>query len=288
MKLQMFEVVKPGMLTTIQDLGRYHYLNKGIVAAGAMDPFAAQVANCLVGNREDEAVLEITVLGPKLKVLNDGVVSLCGADLAPCLDDRSVVMWKSFSVKRGQMLSFRRALTGVRAYLAIQGGFAVPSVLGSRSTYIKGRIGGLHGREMQTGDRLDRNERKAELKHWRHIGLKRSLIPDYQSNAAIRIILGPDEANFTADAVETFLSNSYQVTEKCDRMGIRLAGPRLVHRVEVGADIYSDAVTFGTIQVPADGQPIVLMADRQTTGGYARLAHVIEVDLPLLAQKNVE
>ncbi|MDQ0338253.1 antagonist of KipI [Caldalkalibacillus uzonensis] len=278
----LFEVIKPGLFTTVQDLGRTGFQQYGMVVSGAMDPFAIQVANLLVGNRRDEAALEMTLSGPELRLLNDAVLAICGADLSPSLDGRKVPLWKSFLAKAGQTLSFGPPQQGARAYLAASGGIEVPLVMGSKSTYVKGAVGGFHGRPLDKGDILDGRKPPQAKQKLAGRGLMTEDIPVYQERQTIRVILGPEQAVFTEESIETFLAESYQITSQADRMGYRLAGPKLCHRS--GADIISDAVALGTVQVPAGGEPIILMADRQTTGGYTRIANVISVDIPVLAQ----
>lgn len=275
------KVLKPGLLTTVQDLGRIGFQHTGMVVAGAMDAFSLQVANCLVGNRRGEAGLEMTVIGPELKALDDIVVALCGADLGPTVDGVPAPLWKSFVLERGSVLRFRGALSGMRAYLAVAGGICGENVMGSKSTYVRAKIGGIKGRPLRRGDVLERGEGGAAS---RRIGrsLSADWIPGWNRKEEVRVILGPQEEAFTPKGIRTFLGSEYQVTAQSDRMGIRLRGPEIEHRES--ADILSDAVSMGAVQVPADGQPIVLMADRQTTGGYAKIAAVISVDLPKLAQ----
>ncbi|WP_188623191.1 biotin-dependent carboxyltransferase family protein [Caldalkalibacillus thermarum] len=278
----MFEVIKPGLYTTVQDLGRAGFQQYGMVASGAMDPFAIQVANLLVGNRRNEAALEITLVGPELRLLNDVVLAICGADLSPSLDGHQVPLWKSFLAKAGQTLSFAAPKQGARAYLAASGGIDVPLVMGSKSTYTKGKVGGLKGRPLAKGDVINGGEAPQAKEKLAGRGLVKSDIPVYHNNQRIRVILGPEQSAFTEESIETFLTKSYQITNQADRMGYRLAGPKLRHKS--GADIISDAVALGTIQVPSSGEPIILMADRQTTGGYTRIANVISVDIPFIAQ----
>ncbi|SDC99958.1 antagonist of KipI [Melghirimyces thermohalophilus] len=281
---QAISVIKSGLLTTVQDLGRIGYQQYGMVAAGAMDPLALQVGNLLVGNPRGLAALEITLLGPVLRFERPCTIALTGADLSPRLNESPMPMWKRVSVKKGQKLSFGTPREGVRTYLCVQGGIDVPVVMGSRSTYIKGEVGGLHGRALQSEDQLpvgktdDRHQRPGV----RGIQLSRKYRPCYGREIRLRAVPGPQEEAFTDEAVERFFREPYQVTTQSDRMGYRLDGPKLSHRS--GADIISDATAPGSVQVPAEGQPIVLTADRQTTGGYAKIATVISADLFRLAQ----
>ncbi len=280
MSKPLFRVIKPGLLTTIQDLGRYGFQQYGIVASGVMDPFSMQIANLLVGNRKEEAVLEITMTGPTLEALDDILVAICGGNLSPTVDGQEIKMWKSFLMTKGQLLSFSSPQNGARAYLSVGGGFDIPYVLGSKSTYLKGKIGGYKGRALQKEDILYGegfvNRKLAGRK------LKDEEIPKYSNKVNIRVILGPHIDYFTKEGVNVFLSSVYTVTQQSDRMGYRLTGPKIEHKDT--ADIISDAIPFGGIQVPANGEPIILMADRQTTGGYTRIGTVVSVDIPLLGQ----
>ncbi|MBU8907547.1 biotin-dependent carboxyltransferase family protein [Desertibacillus haloalkaliphilus] len=281
MKQEVCEVQSPGLLTTVQDLGRFGYQQYGIVTAGAMDSYALQVGNLLVGNEREEAGLEVTVMGPKLNWLTDAVIAITGANLSPMIDGREVPMWKSIWVRKGQRLSFGKPVDGARAYVTIAGGVDVPEVVSSKSTYLKASLGGFFGRELQRGDIISRTSPTVEINH---VGktIHSDLVPKYAETEAIRVILGPDEASFSRDGLDTFLGSTYTVSPQADRMGYRLSGPKIDH--VVGADLLSDAIVPGTIQVPANGQPIVLLADRQTTGGYTRIATVISVDLPYISQ----
>jgi antagonist of KipI len=275
----LFEVIKPGLLTTFQDAGRTGYQKYGVVVAGAMDKYALQIANLLVGNPKHEATLEITMIGPTLNVLEDMVIAICGGNLSPTVNGNPAPMWKSFVVKKGDVLAFGQPIEGARAYVSVAGGFDLPLVMGSKSTYLKARIGGLDGRALQKGDMLhgmEMNHAKAGR------ALHYEEIPRYQKEILVRVCLGPHHHAFSESSVETFLSSVYEVTPQSDRMGYRLKGPVLQHNET--ADIISEAIPLGGIQVPANGEPIILMADRQTTGGYTRIATVISVDIPLLAQ----
>ncbi|WP_280769542.1 biotin-dependent carboxyltransferase family protein [Salipaludibacillus daqingensis] len=284
MSTPLLKVEKPGLMTTIQDLGRTGYQQYGIVVSGAMDSFAVRVANILVGNEESDAALEVTMMGPHIEFLADTVLAIGGADLSASLDDKRIPPWKSVYVKKGQVLSFGKPEHGMRAYVAVNGGIEVEPLLGSKSTYVKAKMGGIEGRELQKGDVLNgRPSSKEVLQKVAGLVVSRELLPDYISSQPIRVIGGPDETAFTKSGLETFYSGEYECTRDVDRMGYRLLGPVIEHKET--ADILSDAVTMGTIQVPSNGQPIILLADRQTSGGYARIGTVISVDLPRLAQQ---
>lgn len=279
MENAVIKVEKSGLSTSVQDLGRTGYQQYGMVVSGAVDPFALQVGNLLVGNKRNAAGIEVVIMGPKLQFLKDTVIAICGADLSPKLDGKEIPMWASVIVHKGQSLSFGQPKDGVYSYIAIAGGIDIPNIMGSRSTYVKARIGGVEGRFLQKDDMLQCANVNGKIKMKR---LSNNLIPSYQTDQKIRVILGPDEDAFSQESIKGFLSGTYEITKQTDRMGMRLNGPALQHVNE--ADIISDSIFPGTIQVPANGQPIILLADRQTTGGYTRIATVISVDVARVAQ----
>lgn len=281
MRIEGIEVKKPGLSTSIQDRGRIGYQQFGMVVAGAMDPFALEVGNILVGNKRDTAGIEIALMGPRLKFLQDTVIAICGANLSPMIDGNSIGTWKSYRISKGQTLTFGKPLDGTYAYLTVSGGIDTPEVMGSRSTYVKGGIGGLNGGYLKKGDMLPVGEPAFETAGR---SLPPSLIPNYNKPRPVRMIPGPDDNAFTQAGLNRFLTSTYQVTTQTDRMGARLKGSPIEH--VKGADIISDAIFPGTIQVPANGQPIILLADRQPTGGYTRIGTVITEDIARVAQKQ--
>ncbi|MCP8617839.1 biotin-dependent carboxyltransferase family protein [Salirhabdus salicampi] len=282
----LFRVVKPGLQTTIQDLGRYGYQKFGVNPSGVMDTFSAQVANILVGNKPNDAVIEATLIGPAMEALRDMKIAICGGDLSPALDGDSIMMWKTVFVKKGQCLSFGNPENGARAYISVVGGFNVPKVMGSRSTNMSIGFGGYEGRPLKKGDLLLGYSSATEMqRNIRTKWLSQKHIPSlFPEHVNVRVIPGPHEEQFTEEGIETFYSKTYTVSSQSNRMGYRLEGPPITHKHR--ADIISDATPFGGIQIPADGKPIILMADRQTTGGYTRIGTVISYDLPLLAQAS--
>lgn len=279
MAVPIFSVLRPGLQTTVQDTGRPGWQKFGVSPSGAMDSFAMQVANILAGNGPGEAVLETVFPGPVLEVLTNCTIAICGGNLSPVIDGKPVPLWKSFRALKGQILTFGKPVSGARAYIAVSGGIGVPVVLGSRSTYLAGGFGGLAGRSLEKGDVLSSNGQSSVTTGR---GLASSLIPEYSSEITVRAITGPHADAFAEESLHAFFSQPYVVAPRSNRMGISLDGPKLRHRQ--GADILSDAVPFGGIQVPSGGQPIILMAERQPTGGYTRIGTVITADLPLLAQ----
>lgn len=274
------EVLHPGLLTTVQDLGRTGYQRFGVSVSGAVDPRSAAVANILAGNPDGEAVLECTVLGPQLRFDAPAVIAVTGADLGPTLDGVPVENYRALRVQAGQTLRFTGPKCGCRAYLAVSGGLDVPEVMGSRSTYMKAKIGGWHGRKLEKGDVLPLRAPGTEPKALKN----RALAPEFRgrSEYTLRVVMGPQDDAFTPGGVSAFLSGVYTVTPEFDRMGCRMEGPEIEHNGS--ADILSDGIAFGAVQVPDSGQPIVMLADRQTTGGYTKIANVISADFRILGQ----
>ena len=279
MSVDIFEVLEPGFLTTVQDRGRHGYQRYGVPVSGAMDLFALRAANLLVGNAEGEGALEITLLGPRLRLLENTVIAVTGADITPQLDYEELPMWQSCCVTKGSVVSFAGQRDGMRAYLAVAGGIDVPLVMGSKSTYTRASFGGLHGRALKPADVLKGVPATAGKIERR---LPAELVPAYGHEHAVRVVLGPQNDFFTPEGVETLLKSPYTVTPQSDRMGYRLQGPAVKHKA--GADIISDGIPFGAVQVAGDGMPIVLMADRGATGGYTKVATVISADLSQIAQ----
>lgn len=282
MKATSIHVVKSGWLTTVQDLGRYGYQQYGVSVAGVMDRFSATVANRLVWNPDQAAVLELTLRGPELEFERDAIIAITGADLSPTIDGKSAPLWESMEISRGSRLRFGEPRAGTRAYLAIAGGIDVPLVLGSRSTHCSSGTGGFKGRPLRRGDVL--YGRRPYHCVDRLIGTRLSgqLLPRYSRSATLRLIEGPQRDFFSDTSLATLTSSHYTVSPQSDRMGYRLTGPKIA--CNGPAHFISDCTTMGALQVPPDGRPILLMADRQTTGGYPKVAVVISADLPLAAQ----
>jgi antagonist of KipI len=278
--VKIIEVIDGGFFTTVQDLGRYGYQRYGVPVSGAMDLFAVRAANLLVGNSDSAAALEMTLLGPRVRFLADTVIAITGGNLQPQLDDRPAPLWRAFVAPEGAVLQFGGAVEGLRAYLAVARGVDVPIVLGSRSTFTRGQLGGFDGRALRAGDVLSTLESGPFRVDAR--AFPREHIPTYGRHHAVRVILGPQDDAFTREGLSTFLAASYVVTPKSDRIGCRLEGPVVTHAAT--PDIISDGTPFGAVQVAGDGVPIVLMADRGTTGGYTKVATVISADMPMLAQ----
>ena len=269
-------ILNPGPLTTVQDRGRFGYMAYGIGPSGAMDTAAYEAANALTGNRNGEAVLEATLLGPTIHFDADCTIALTGADMGAQLDGKPLETYLPHAVQAGQTLTMGMAVTGCRGYLAVSGGIDVPLVMGSRSTNLKCQLGGVEGRALKRGDVL-------EAAGGSTVACKGTVKkPELSQSVTVRVIPGPQDDLFTAKGLETLWGSTYSVSTSSDRMGLRLDGPAV--ETISGSDIVSDGIAFGAIQVTSAGQPIILMADRQTTGGYAKVGTVCTEDLPKLAQ----
>lgn len=270
-------ILSPGLLTTVQDRGRFGYTASGIGTSGAMDREAYEAANYLVGNRRGEAVLEATLLGPSIQFDGDCVCAVTGADMGTALDGIAVERGRPFPVLAGQTLTMGAAKSGCRAYLAVLDGVDVPMVLNSRSTDLKSAMGGFQGRALKRGDLLPASG-GIDITV---LGRKRQL-PVYSQHVIVRVIPGPQAENFTGRGFQTLWNSAYVLSDQSDRMGLRLDGPAI--ETVSGSDIVSDGIAWGSIQVTSGGQPIILLADRQTTGGYAKIGTVCSFDTPKLAQ----
>lgn len=275
-----FTVIKPGLLTTVQDRGRFGFRAFGLSPGGPMDSMAARVANLLAGNVPDAALLEMTLLGGSFRFERGAYVAVCGADMGCRLNDVPVRPWSAFSVPSGGELTFGHAGSGCRAYLAVRGGITVPPVLGSRSTSLRAGIGGYNGRALRTADLVPFEEDSGDVSGNRL--LPSHLVPEYPEEIRLRVLPGPQDDFFDPEGIKTFFSSVYTVTPRNDRMGYCLDGPPIRHRN--GADIVSDALCAGAVQVPGDGLPLIMTADHQTTGGYAKIGAVIGPDLFRLVQ----
>lgn len=273
------KIINPGLLTTIQDNGRLYYQQYGIPMAGVMDNYSMQLANILLGNDRYEAVLEITYIGPTIQFNSNSVISITGADISPKINNENIKMYSTVYVNKGDILKFGEIKNGCRAYLSIKGGFNIPKIMGSKSTYLRGKIGGFKGRRLKAGDIIPIND------NTNYLGIRKipnNLIPNYYNEYTARVIMGYQCSRFTKKGIDTFLNSKYIISNQCDRMGYRLNGNKIDHKN--GADIISEGITLGTIQVSGEGKPIIMMADRQTTGGYTVIANVISIDIPYIAQ----
>ncbi|WP_426118992.1 biotin-dependent carboxyltransferase family protein [Pseudomonas sp. DSP3-2-2] len=274
------KVIKPGMLSTFQDTGRHGFQHWGVPVTGVMDEDAHALCNLLVGNPRTFSTLEMTLQGPTLLFQAKAVIALAGADLGAELDAIPLKPGVAALVSPGSTLSFGKRRQGARSYLAVGGGFLLEPLMNSTSTYSRGGFGGLRGRALQAGDLIPicssfANPPRLSL---------RSKFGLYEAVACepIRVIAGREWKDFSDESQEHFLSDDYTLSGDSDRMGYRLDGTPLT--LSSPKELLSESVSFGTVQVPPSGKPLILMADRQTTGGYPRIAQVASVDLPRLAQ----
>lgn len=275
--------LQAGPLTTVQDNGRFGYLEYGIGRSGVMDTLAYNQANELVGNPQGEAVLEMTLMGAEILFDEETLIAYTGADMQAMLDDGTpIARGRAYRLVKGQKIRFGMAKSGVRAYLAVAGTIDVPVVMGSRSTNLKCGLGGFHGRKLQNGDVLPVIIRRNSETKIRKLLRRQIKQPDYEKKKRIRVVPGPQEDMFREEGIRTFFASAYSVSAESDRMGIRLLGEAVLAKAKT--DIISDGIVFGSIQITSAGLPIIMMADHQTTGGYAKIATVIKEDLPVLAQ----
>jgi antagonist of KipI len=265
------------MLTTVQDLGRWGWQSDGVPVAGPMDAYSHRLANRLVGNDEAAAALEVTLIGPELEAQGEVVCAVTGARFEVAVDGAPVPLDSTFVVRNGSRIRLGRRTSGARSTLAVAGGIDVPATYGSRATSLVGRVGPFGGRALKAGDVLP-------IGHVAGVRERRSgtSLPLPAGGARLRVVVGPHDDMFRPGAVDVLCAGRFVVTTSSNRMGYRLEGPSLEHAGPEG--ILSDATPLGSIQVPPSGQPILLMADRQTTGGYPRIATVISADLPLAGQ----
>ena len=281
MNVTTLEIHDPGLLTTVQDCGRYGYQRYGVPVSGGMDQFAVRMANIMAGNDQNAAALEVTVRGPKIEFQDSTWIAVTGADISPEVDGQPLPMWESVEIGEGSVLAFGDLRDGMRAYIAVRGGIDVPEVMGSRSTYLKGRFGGLEGRALQADDLLSTLQWDDDTFQPKRLP-RNYTAPVYGGIHRLRVVLGPQDHAFDSNALSKFLNSRYRIHPDSDRMGYMLDGPKIDHLK--GADIVSDGNPPGAIQIHGDGIPRILLSDRGTTGGYTKIATVISVDLSSLAQ----
>lgn len=273
-------IVNGGLLTTVQDAGRKGYQSSGFGVSGVMDQRSYQIANMLLSNDPEEAVLEATVMGPEILFREDNLFAVTGGDFASMLDGKPIDNYAVYLGHKGSVLKLSFAREGARAYIAFAGGMDIPVVMGSRSTNLKCKIGGFQGRKLEAGDEIAFRAPVTELPN---MYKRYEKIREFsEKEITLRVVPGPQEDYFSEKGIHTFFNSAYRVGQESDRMGYRLEGEPIASKE--GVDIISDGIAFGSIQVPASGMPIIMMADRQTTGGYAKIATVITTDLPKLAQ----
>lgn len=277
-------IITPGPRTTIQDKGRLGYQNSGFAPSGFMDRVASRMANVLVGNRDSDAVVEFCLIGPTLYFDETVNLAVCGGDFGIDVGGKIYPANRAVRVPAGVTVRITTGKAGIYGSLAVGGGLDIPLVMGSRSTNLRCKIGGYKGRALMAGDTIGLRHPENGRKDfsWRWVPARHLVSPDDPDITKVRVIPGPQEEMFTEAGIRTFYGSEYEITSHSDRMGYRLQGPR-VEAVN-GYDILSDGIVNGSIQISGTGEPIVMMADRQTTGGYAKIAAVINVDIPLFAQ----
>lgn len=289
-------VLNSGLLTTIQDRGRYGYEKYGVIVSGAMDQYSMRIANILAGNEENEGVFEITLIGPALNIKKGNLISITGADISPTINGKRVPMERPIYLNEDCVLKFGKCVNGCRAYIAIAGGIDVPVVMDSKSTYLRCGIGGQDGRALKKGDVIDIGEkRRASLdiiEKLKTINKKESFVYTkwyakglnikHDSNIYIRVFEDMQFKNIKEESIKEFFNEPFIIDSKSDRMGYRLNGPKIELSEKI--EMISGEVSFGTIQIPPDGNPIILLADRATAGGYPKIAHVALYDIPKLVQ----
>lgn len=269
-----------GILTTVQDAGRFGYQQYGVTPAGPMDQKAFYLGNILVGNAKEESALEITFQGPRLRFEADNIIAVTGGDLSPQINNQVISMCQAIRVKSGDVLSFGGMKNGCRGYIAFAGGLDIPVVMGSKATLLRNNLGGMEGRKLQKGDKIGFSAPKTELPD---MDRRKTPVEKYDSREIVlRVVPGPQDDCFSREGIQKFYWNSAVISNEFDRMGCRLECDPIPH---VGdGNIISDGIAFGSIQVPTNGKPIIMLADRQTTGGYTKIGTVASVDLPKLVQ----
>ncbi len=276
-------MIKAGMFTTVQDLGRTGFADRGIRTCGVMDRRSFRIANLLLDNPENEAVLECTLIGPVIEFTSEMIIAVTGGDFHPEVNGEPVPMYEALYMKKGDILKLGSAASGRTCYIAFSNYLQIPVVMGSRSTDTLCGIGGFRGRKLQDGDYIEERIKRRKYLPW-FLSRKLSLNEFDTRKEKIRVVTGPQDDMFTRRGLNTFLSSEYTVTSSFDRMGMRLDGPFIESRT--GSDIISDGIPAGAVQVPENGKPIIMLSDRQTTGGYAKIAAVIAADLPKLVQRR--
>jgi antagonist of KipI len=290
-------VLNPGLLTTIQDLGRSGYQKYGVIVSGAMDTYAMRLSNIMVGNEENEGVLEITMVGPSLKLKKGTLFSITGANLSPTINDKKVCMGRPIYVKEDCILKFGACKNGCRSYIAVAGGFDIPLVMDSKSTYLRAQIGGFEGRALQKNDVLNIGvksnasskiiKKLEEAKNNKDDFITTSwYVKNYNinhlKNTIIRVFEDRQFNKISSESISEFFNSEFNIDTKSDRMGYRLSGAKIELKEKL--EMISEEVSVGTIQIPPDGNPIILLADKQTAGGYPKIAHVACVDIQRIVQ----
>lgn len=273
-------IVQPGFQTTVQDLGRPGYAQFGVSASGASDRLSLRLGNLLVGNKPSSAALEMTLVGGTFEFEAEAVIAITGSDFEPIINGKQAPMWSSLLIYAGDVLRLGATKTGARCYLCIRGGVQVPSLLGSASTHIMTKLGGLEGRALKKNDVLIYN--KSDSDSFIPVQLKNEIMQSLSIRDTLRVTYGPQMDWFTDEALDIFSSSTFRVAEEANRMGLRLTGEALERKDS--KDMITEGVSLGAIQVPQDGRPIILFVEHQTTGGYPKIANVISADVHAVGQ----
>lgn len=275
-------IENPGIQTTVQDEGRFGYQQFGVSPAGPMDTQSFYLANILVGNKRSESMLEMTFSGPTIRFEKDNIIAITGAEMSPALNGKPIPAYQTILVHAGDVLAFGFVSgNGCRGYLAFAGGLDVPVVMGSKSTLMRNELGGVHGRKLEKGDVIGFVEPKTELPNMKMRKLEQEQFP--KKELTLRVVTGPQDSEFSNSELRRFFWYGAEITNEFDRMGCRLKREEPLKHLGDG-NIITDGIAFGSIQVPSNGQPIIMLADRQSTGGYTKIGTVIAVDLPKLVQ----
>jgi antagonist of KipI len=280
--MSLIEVQTPGLLTTVQDLGREGFGPMGVSASGAADPVALRIGNRLAGNAEGAPALEMTLMGGTFAFPERSVVALAGSDFGPTLDDKCVQMWSSVEVRAGQTLRTGPTRSGARCYLCVRGGIDVKLFLGSASTHLLSGLGGFEGRALRKGDVLKIGTTGGTFRTFRKVGVAAKALAQLAPRKVLRVTAGPQSDSFSEEEQKDFYAGTYRVTEESNRMGLRLEGPGIAS--SAGGEMISEGVPLGAVQITAGGLPIILFVEQQTTGGYPKIANVISADLASLGQ----
>lgn len=275
-------IENPGILTTVQDEGRFGYQQFGVSPAGPMDTKSFYIANILAGNDRGEGALEMTFQGASLRFEKDNIIAVTGADMSPGVDGTPIPMYQAVLVHAGSVLTLGMTNgNGCRAYVAFAGGLDIAKVMGSKATLMRNELGGVDGRKLEKGDKIGFAAPKTVLPNMEIRKLKPEVFP--KNELTLRVVRGPQDYEFTEEECRKFFWYGAKITNEFDRMGCRLEREEPLHHIGDG-NIMTDGIAFGSIQVPTNGQPIIMLADRQSTGGYTKIGSVISVDLPLLTQ----
>lgn len=275
--MNSFKIIKAGVLSLIQDKGRFGFAHIGLTSSGVMDEYAYLWANKLLGNDKNTNVLELCFPGLSLEAQANTFISITGADLCLEINGEYKKPWQTYKINKGDILSFKKSLNGQRAYFCVKGGFILKKEFNSNSTTIKEKIGGIEGRALKKDDVLEFNSSSFNIKQ----RTKEEYIPRYEKTLELRVILSYQENEFSKDEKNKFFSSIFEVSPEANRMGIKLNGEKIIPNI---SGIISEGIAYGSIQIPPSGQPIILLKDRQTIGGYAKIATVFDIDCFKLSQ----